>query len=910
MKRLKMSWYIIVFVFIQGSALGQQDVVKNQDVIIDIDFSGKNAASGSGTMEETGYSKQIDDIFKNPVVINGIDTGTEAINRSLESIMDSVFYSLLDNDKRIPLTDQSWFQLGIRRNLIHANNGRYIVVDRFYLGPGFQRKLFETIGVPWILGAEATGEILQVYLQTDGKRVLEQQKIATLRNRSNSWFGVLPFLSSILPPSFNQNELYDPVTEILTPITFPLTIEKFKEMPVGSIRSYSLTGGIRLSPDLAGLIPNEKLDQLKRIGDLAAGMPISLFKRGEHRINVFRKDVSKAWVGVNEVDRDGILFEGNLGTIYAVFKGAMAFDIGSFSWVWNGFPIAFTPLNFNYQKALAKLFDQVYEFDLSIPKAKECYEKSVLGDFESAFNAAKRNLEGVDTGVVFQFSRIQNRAEKSSKRGPNVAVYKEVRETSVLKNEIEIRDFLGKYFILETMGEVIDKNWNILVGEMEERVQSVVEMFVKPFDDVKNDKRIFYYENPLNPYRLVINYNIEDRYTNTEEFKEYINRVRFVSGMPIKIGEKIPLLDSLKIKSRRQQLYSISPDKSMEVLHVSPTALGRLSAQVVLSFPFEAIKVALQISREDLYAKVREAFGVEYPNSQLRTNPGLGNDVLAFLVKPLDMLNLRFPLLDEQDFAEGVFLAIEKIKRRMMPEDQLVGFLKLLDTAYPRQLTKLLLMISPMELVSRKVTFSTKPISGLSKQEKDIFTMLNGYEEYSGLPFPPGSRYGRIKEKIAQFYLDKPQSHISMIEISHVQVFTKKVPLSWFQEQNWRTSALQLEPQVFLSLFVNREIVDDQFKLYMRMEEGGRLQLGKFDLGEIVLDGKDLQKSYGGDGKISYGTYLTGPSSFFDKLGVVDLGQKATSFRLVLAVSQDGESWGSERVVEFYFDGEVLKPLR
>jgi hypothetical protein len=380
--------------------------------------------------------------------------------------------------------------------------------------------------------------------------------------------------------------------------------------------------------------------------------------------------------------------------------------------------------------------------------------------------------------------------------------------------------------------------------------------------------------------------------------------------MPIKINENIPLIDSQKIRDRKRRLYSISPDKSIEVLHVSPTALGRFSSQVVLSFPFEAIKVALQVNRENLYAKVRDVFGDEYQGRQLRSNRRFLNGFLAFLVKPIDMLNLRFPLVDEPEFAESVFLALEKIKQRMLPENQLEGFLKLLDTAYPRQLTKLLLMISPLELVSRKVTFSTKPISGLSQNERDFFSKLNGYEEYSGLPFPPGSRYGRIKEKIAQFYLDKPQSHNSIFEISHVQVFTKNLPLSWFQEKNGKTSALASEPQVFLSLEVNREIVDDQFKLYMRMEEGGRLQLGKFDLGEFVLDGKDLQKSYAGNGKMSYGTFLTGPSSMFDKLGLVDLGQKATNFRLILTVSQDGESWGSERVVEFYFEGGVLKPLR
>jgi hypothetical protein len=245
-----------------------------------------------------------------------------------------------------------------------------------------------------------------------------------------------------------------------------------------------------------------------------------------------------------------------------------------------------------------------------------------------------------------------------------------------------------------------------------------------------------------------------------------------------------------------------------------------------------------------------------------------------------------------------------------MPEQQIAGFLQLIDTAYPRQLIKILLNLSNLEKVSRSVVLTSKSIPSIEDDDKKKFAKINGYHVHAGKPFPATSRYGRIKEKISQFYLDKPKSAGDSLEISHIKVFTEKVPMSVLHRPNFLASPEAQKPQVYLVVQLDRDVINHNFKLYARLEEAGRLQLGKFDLGETVIEGAEFSKAYSEDRKVSYGFFVTGPLSPFNGEFAVDLGQKTTQFRVTLAVSEDGDNWGQERSVEFSFDDGVLSPQK
>ena len=897
--------FLVLFIILFRSFVAHTQSKGFQDatIEIDVDLSSQNADSA---IRDEGYSQRIEEIFRNPVIATGLDQGADALNRSLESIMDSVFYSLLDNDKRFGLTKSSWFQMGLRRNLLSASDGRYIVVDRFYLGPGYKQKIFETGDLGWTFGAEATGEILQIYVLTDGKRVYGQSKIGSIRAYSNNWFGILPILSAVLPPSFNQNELYDPVTELETPVTFPLDLDKFEEMPIGSIRSYNLAGGIRITPDLAELLPAEKREYLKDIANLSPMFPISFFKRGEHRISVFRKQSKKAWIGVNDLNRKGVLFEGSIGTLYAVFKNAMSLKFGSLSWVWGGIPISFTPLNFTYQKSVAKLFDQVFEYDLSYFWALECYKSAVRGDFLESQRAALDTLAGKETGVSFQFARNQNREEKTNRKGPNIALFRDVREISQTKSEIEIKDTLGKYNILEASTEITDKKWNILVGEQEERFYAVVEMAAMPLINPQGHKS-FIFQNPDNPYRVTLNFQIEDRYTNSIEFNDYMDILRRVSGMPLVDIQRLPVRDSIRSAARAMELQYLNPEDTQKKMHVSPIALGRFSGQVSISLPYIAFKEILNIHPKFIADKISHIFEQDISNFPRDQFKSLFFKIIA---EPFDMLNFRWSALDRLDFTEKITDGLARIRKSVDPEQQLDGFFRLISTHYPREFMELLLKLNSGENVNRAVKITTKALGNVDLRFRSFFQNLNEYKKEEGKIVSPVSRYGQVKEKISQFYLDKPHVENSNIDLSHIQITTKMLPIYSIESWNDSDSNPSKDKEVFVSVEVHGRPHIDSFKIYVRLEEFGRVQLGKFDLGEVVVESNQLERVINDSGRVSHGFYVTGSQSPLGKSFSQRFLRENGQLRLILSVSRDGESWSAERIVDFAMDNGVLKQLK
>ncbi len=191
-------------------------------------------------------NRPIDRLFRNPVLAAGLISGADAINKELDNLMESLFYSLLDNRLKWPLAGPTSTNLALTRDLYNARDGAYVVIDRFGIGPDYNRELYRYNGIPVNLGASQSSDVYDIYLRTDPMRITENKSLPFWRVALNNWFGALPLLEAILPPSFNPNEMYDPINLIETPFTFPLSVESAKAMDIGSIKSYSINGGINL----------------------------------------------------------------------------------------------------------------------------------------------------------------------------------------------------------------------------------------------------------------------------------------------------------------------------------------------------------------------------------------------------------------------------------------------------------------------------------------------------------------------------------------------------------------------------------------------------------------------------------------------------------------------------------------
>lgn len=904
---------------------------KNQDTSVNIKFDAEREpeAEREGVL---AYAPPIEQLFQNPAIASGLASSADAINRSVESLMDSLFYSILDNEKNLHITDEAWFSTSLKRDVYSTPSGSYVVMDRFQLGPRYAKELWRIHDIPISLGIDGTVEVMQVYLRTDGMRLAEQQELSPLRRWVNNWFGLLPLAATVLPPSFNQNELYDPVTQLKTPFSFPLDLEGFQTMPVGSIRSYAISGGIQVAADIAGAQGVSTRDALDKAFGMTLTMPYAIFKRGEHRINVLRRGEYSAWVGVKDLNRLGHSLSPLAGTTYHVFHGALAARLFDWDWVWKGVPLAVLPMDMSYEQAVADLFDQVYEYDLQNPSALDAYEAAVKGDFvPSRLRYLDAKEKGLDTGVAFHFSRIQDRNENVSRNGPNVAVYKRERARDHSESEIEITDPDGKFYVLESALGIEDKTWDVLVGEEQGRVQHTLEMKVrrvmekpeaegenalqKDLANVTDEPYSYAFEADPDPYRLTIGLNIQDRYVDVVEYYSYVDDLRFFSGLDLQNVPALKLRDPAEQEARRRSVYFSEPTDFVKEVHVTATYLGRFGAQATMTFSTEELDRILATPEDEVWAAFARAFGMDekvWRDPAERASYGYQMRWFgAFFLYPTRLLNVRIAPADAIKEATNAVKQLAAIKQATTPLEKLDGFQKLLDTDHPRHLARALLELSDKEKVPRRVSFSAQPKGSARHEVKTEYGRLNNMIFRAGPPFPEPGRYARAQAKLANFFLDQPLQAQARPHISGIEVKTRTVPASVRSLEDDPSVGGELNrdtKHVFLEVTANGLDAAGPAKVYVRVEQAGRIKIGKLELAEKVLDltPADLRSSDGEDQRYQF--YLTGPLSPLSNFMLNQAVGSGDEFLVTLAVSREGAIWSDERAVEFRFHRGQLTP--
>ena len=94
---------------------------------IDIVYDRPKATAGGEAGEQRVFS--VEALFKNSFFATGLASGTDAINRSLESLMHTVFYGLMDNEFRFPTSRFSAIGLDLTRDIYSTRQGPFVVVD-------------------------------------------------------------------------------------------------------------------------------------------------------------------------------------------------------------------------------------------------------------------------------------------------------------------------------------------------------------------------------------------------------------------------------------------------------------------------------------------------------------------------------------------------------------------------------------------------------------------------------------------------------------------------------------------------------------------------------------------------------------------------------------------------------------
>lgn len=848
----------------------------------------------------------IDKIFKNPALQSGLASGADAVNHSIESLMESVFYSLLDNKLVYNFSDYVYANINLTRDVYSTTFGEYVVADRAGFGPGYTQELGRVHNIPVTFGSEGGVEVLDIYLTTDGKRVAEQEDLPFWRRTVNNWFGVLPILSAILPPSFNPNELYDPLHQLETPFIFPKSIDAFKRMPLGTIRSYGISGGVHVGIDLgSGIIDRKIRRSLEDLKGLDATLPYSVFKTGEHRINVLKRGENLAWVGLTDMKRTGHSLTPLVGTQLFFLTGTIPY--------WKGFKVNMFPLDIEFSQALVDRFDQLYAYDLTNPKAQAAYLDAIKGDFTSSMLMTEmEKKEGVKAGVLYLFTRNQDSLESGTRSAKNLAAFRVQRDQTRSVSESKITDSKGTYYVLESNQDTNDEWWNILVGSNEQKLHQDALLSVQKVVDPANGTGAverYVFSETANPIGITISITLQDKYLTTGDLESIINRLKRFTQLPL---DDLPTFERIAPERRKNYEaagYFASPESQTFLIHPMDQHLGDFSAVASVFVSTSALEEILRMDEHEWWEAFAKAFDQDDP--QRWGDKGRGKDfglqarwLPSTLLFPLRLLNVRSPSIDAIREITGRIDGLKRLRKSLDPIEARNSLHKFFDSDYADLTVQALLNMIDAERLPRSIQFYAKAKGNAADEVKDRFNQINGRVIKSKAQFPALERYGWLKERLGEF------SPASVKERRNRPAITKILVDSVDAEASVQPV---VEKRVRIRLFAKNLAPDTPTRIFARIEQLGRMSLGKLVLAENVFRLEPMPQEGAGKQPLDvqeFEFFLNGKGSPLEGFVYDRALASGGDFGVSLSVSSDGVVFSNERQFQFRLeDGKLGKPL-
>lgn len=838
-------------------------------------------------------------MVQNRALATSLASGISSLNRTVDSLMEGLFYSLMDQDNYTSATESLRMRSGYEREVFPTSLGSYVVVDRFELGPDFLKDLGKIKGLPLTLSNQTHLFITNATHRSDALRKAESQKNPYWRELLNNWLGLIPLLTGILPPSFNPEELYDPVRYLQTPFLFPRDVSEALEMPLGTVRSYGLSGTTQLSIDLKGRSFSD-LQKILQLGELNLAIPFALFREGEHRISILRRDENEVWLSLSETRRLGQSFAVDLQKMYHALQSLL-------SW-WPGLPLTIAPIDFGTQIAKNIQLQELYGFDLRERDAQDAFIKALHGDFELARTYSQNEAS---KGVTFHFRRLSKQDQEGLRRGRSLYVAQSHSQHQTTAGESRTLDREGEFFTLDAEFFLQDRDWNVLVGpetaEFKHRISIPV---IKEQGSYKRD------EDSESSLYMTAALRISDDFVDTREYEDLLAIIRRYSGLDLNDVPFIPrVAQDLQKQLRNKQLLSNPLDEVIRQ-ELTPTRLGKLAAFAHIYFSHDLIMTIAQKPAEDIWKAFATSFGMGALYwSEERRQPGpayFANWLGSYLMQPLKLANIgsAYPdLVFETRRAEN---ALNGLKLAVKPLELLAAYEDLLNTSHPVELIQSLVYLAGDRPIPKLVGFNTITQSSSTdtpdiKKAKESFLDLNNRVFTSRWPIPPLKRDQTVEEKLASF---EPGSFRATRTLPGLRAI--KLDLDQIPRLQLGNPYQPLQAEIKVS---NPPARRNVLFAYIRVEQHSPINIGRFVLGEDLLELRPLDETSGDPGVPSrdastlYRFSLNGPEGIKDS-SYFDIAQTASgSFDLVISLSDNGEQWGNEQKISFIIDRGTLKKL-
>jgi hypothetical protein len=841
------------------------------------------------------------DVFNSPLILSGVQAGSKAINQSVDSLMDTVFYRLLDNTFIYSYNETYQLNSQLTREVFTTDLGSYVVVDRLLFGPEYSKQLISIENVPIMLGAYGKIDILDIYTRSDAVRVAEQKDLPFWRMAVNNWFGILPLLRAILPPAFNPVHLYDPIRQVKTPFVFPFSHDSFKAMPVGTIRSYAITGGVNLPFQVSRhLFKNIEAFITQSLLDVS--MPYTLFVSGEHRINVLRKSNDIAWVGLSTNKTGGHSLAGMIGTTFFLLSNSIP------PIPFKGLKTPFFPIDIGIADELINSDQQLYEFNLADERGLAAYLAAVRGDFSQA--KEMRYSQKKYPYFSFHFEKKSVGQQVQTRRVNNLFVYRAEHHETSKRTKNVIYDPTGKYHFWEASRLQRGSDYDVILGETEINYNNLVEMQVAPETEQEDDENIPDYSFKFvgkTPYQLVFSFQIKDLLADVYKYRSYLHTLEAVSKFSLKEFPDIPNTNAERKEKILDESFFSRPDSTPYLVDDSVSRVGKFHATFTAYLPFHLLRRAIEASDEEKWQYFAESYNLPASERNIETYHSLFSQSQHFFRRaalyPLRIFNVQSPRQDAFNEAHYVVNALNALRGLDDPVSVQKGFYQLLRIEYPDSFIKGMMKFAPIEQIPRVLTFFIKPQDELGPGIKSEFERINAKKFSSAFQNTDFDRSHIAQEELEAFFPTNQRGLKNRPVLSDVFVRVVKNP----ERPDDKI------PDFFVEVRAKGLDYTLPGKVYARLETKGEIQIGKYVLIEEVFDSpaqKSIMPENMAPTMTSYHVVLSRPSNLVENLLFQQQYYLSNEFQLTVAVSQDGSVWSDEKHFNFSYDGVNLKEIK
>ena len=233
----------------------------------------------------------------------------------------------------------------------------------------------------------------------------------------------------------------------------------------------------------------------------------------------------------------------------------------------------------------------------------------------------------------------------------------------------------------------------------------------------------------------------------------------------------------------------------------------------------------LKNSRESLLKNLKYAYGLDNsldPHFIVGLIPKTFANITKLASFPLNIFGYRFEYTDSIIELNHILDAFNKLRMSKKPTQYLTSFKQLFNVEDPQKIVNLIYRLIPKEDIARNIQFYTNPSNKIPVGTRQLLRKIDGQTISSSKKIQDHEVYQLAQEKLNTFI---PQTHT---DERQRPIINKLMLISRFSE-------ISQKQELIIQLLTSLVPVNRKSTIYLRLEKAGRLQIGKFMLGQDII---------------------------------------------------------------------------